>query len=900
MAIRKEEVRPAWYALPADGILKELGTTIDGLSEDEAQSRLRKFGLNKLAKEEKTPLWIVILHQFRDPLIYILLVAGIVTIFLRDFMDAAVIFSTVVLNAVIGFTQEYKAKESIRALAKMLALRATVVRNGFEREIDAKMMVPGDIVLLQSGQRVPADLRLIQVKEFQVEESAFTGESEPVFKTAEPIPGFDLQPFEQKNMAFMGSTVASGRAAGVAVATGQVTQLGQISEEVRAVDLVKTPLQGRVETLSHYIIYVTVGFSIGGLIVGVARGENLILLILAIIAMAVAVVPEGLPIALTIALAVAVNRMARKNAIIRYLPAIETLGSSTVVGSDKTGTLTRNEMTVQKIWAGEKTYRVEGIGYEPVGSILSDSNPIDAKSNSLLEWTLRIGLLANESALIMEDNLWKAHGDPTEVALIVSAYRGRLDEEKERLNYVRLDILPFESEYQFMATLNKHKDKVYLLVKGAPEKLLLLSKGIAGTHDDLETHKSAVIDKANEFADQGLRVLGMAYKEMDPGIEEVTHDDVRDLTFVGIQGMMDPPRPEAIDAVASARLSGIRVIMITGDNQRTALSIGSMVGIARADDKAMTGRELDEVDDEELKDIVRTVPIFARVSPYHKLRIVNALKANGEIVAVTGDGVNDAAALKAAHIGIAMGLTGTDVAKEASDMVIVDDNFASIYAAIIQGRIAFDNIRKVTFFLLTTGAGVLIAISITVTTEIPLLLLPAQILWVNLVTNGLQDIALAFDPKEPDVEKRPPRNPKEGVLNRNLIIRLAILGSIIAASVFGIFIVELAAGVSLEHARTIALTAVVFAQFFHVFNSRSELGSVFRQSPASNRFLFYSMLAALTAQMAILYVPFMRTVFRTTALNINDLLISIGIASTVLIGSEVDKWRLRMAEARED
>ncbi len=900
MAIRKEEVRPAWYALPADGILKELGTTIDGLSEDEAQSRLRKFGLNKLAKEEKTPLWIVILHQFRDPLIYILLVAGIVTIFLRDFMDAAVIFSTVVLNAVIGFTQEYKAKESIRALAKMLALRATVVRNGFEREIDAKMMVPGDIVLLQSGQRVPADLRLIQVKEFQVEESAFTGESEPVFKTAEPIPGFDLQPFEQKNMAFMGSTVASGRAAGVAVATGQVTQLGQISEEVRAVDLVKTPLQGRVETLSHYIIYVTVGFSIGGLIVGVARGENLILLILAIIAMAVAVVPEGLPIALTIALAVAVNRMARKNAIIRYLPAIETLGSSTVVGSDKTGTLTRNEMTVQKIWAGEKTYRVEGIGYEPVGSILSDSNPIDAKSNSLLEWTLRIGLLANESALIMEDNLWKAHGDPTEVALIVSAYRGRLDEEKERLNYVRLDILPFESEYQFMATLNKHKDKVYLLVKGAPEKLLLLSKGIAGTHDDLETHKSAVIDKANEFADQGLRVLGMAYKEMDPGIEEVTHDDVRDLTFVGIQGMMDPPRPEAIDAVASARLSGIRVIMITGDNQRTALSIGSMVGIARADDKAMTGRELDEVDDEELKDIVRTVPIFARVSPYHKLRIVNALKANGEIVAVTGDGVNDAAALKAAHIGIAMGLTGTDVAKEASDMVIVDDNFASIYAAIIQGRIAFDNIRKVTFFLLTTGAGVLIAISITVTTEIPLLLLPAQILWVNLVTNGLQDIALAFDPKEPDVEKRPPRNPKEGVLNRNLIIRLAILGSIIAASVFGIFIVELAAGVSLEHARTIALTAVVFAQFFHVFNSRSELGSVFRQSPASNRFLFYSMLAALTAQMAILYVPFMRTIFRTTALNINDLLISIGIASTVLIGSEVDKWRLRMAEARED
>ncbi|MBI4733997.1 MAG: HAD-IC family P-type ATPase, partial [Rubrobacteridae bacterium] len=663
MALKKQDMSQPWYGLPVDEIFRKLETTIDGLSENEAELRLKKFGLNKLPEEEKTPTWIVILNQFKDPLIYILLIASIITVILRDYVDAAVIFGVVLLNAVIGFTQEYKAKESIQALAKMLALRATVARSSYERDIDAETIVPGDIVLLQSGQKVPADIRLIQAKEFQVEESSLTGESETVVKTVDPISGFDLQPFEQKNMVFTASTVASGRGVGVTVATGRNTQLGQISEEVRSVGSIKTPLQDRVEVLSNYIIIVTVAFSVVGLIVGVMRGENLRQLMLAIIALAVAVVPEGLPIALTISLAVAVNRMAKKNAIIRFLPAIETLGSSTVVGSDKTGTLTRNEMSVRKIWAGTKTYSVDGTGYEPVGKIMSDSSPITIENDKLLTWTLRIGLLANESALIMEDSKWKAHGDPTEVALITAAYRGMLDEEKERIDYARLDILPFESEYQFMATLNKFGDKCFVLVKGAPEKLLSLSKSIASEDNDVEIQKATVIDTANSFADQGLRVLGMAYKELPPGTTEITHNDVFDLTFAGLQGMLDPPRPEAIEAVKNAVLSGIRVIMITGDNPRTALSIGRAMGIAGMDDKARSGRELDGLDDENLESLVKTIPVFARVSPYHKLKIVNALKANGEIVAITGDGVNDAAALKAAHIGIAMGLTGTDVAK---------------------------------------------------------------------------------------------------------------------------------------------------------------------------------------------------------------------------------------------
>ncbi|MCL6472608.1 MAG: HAD-IC family P-type ATPase [Firmicutes bacterium] len=894
MEFRKEtSFKQNWYSLSVDEVLRELKTSVNGLSNDEASLRLAKYGPNKLAEEKRTPIALVLLHQFADPLIYILLIGAAVTVLLRDFIDAAVIFAVVLLNAVIGFTQEYKAEESIRSLKKLLALHATVIRDEFERDIDAEMLVPGDIVLLQSGQRVPADIRLIQVKEFKVEESAFTGESEPVFKTSEAIPGVDLQPFEQKNIAFMGSTVASGRATGVVVATGSQTQLGQISEEVRSVEPVKTPLQGRIEVLSRYIIFATAGFSAAGLAIGTAQGENLLQLILAIIAMAVAVIPEGLPVALTIALAVTVNRMAKKNAIIRNLPAIETLGSSTVIGSDKTGTLTRNQMTVQELWVGDITYRVEGSGYDPVGVVLKNGQPVKAKDNELLSWLLRIGLLANESNLIKEDDLWRAHGDPTEVALIVSAYRGGLDKEREMLDYPQLDLLPFESEFQYMATLNKHNEATYLLVKGAPEKLLALSKAVAGSRGDIEIYKAAVIEQANKFADKGLRVLGMAYKKMPPGKIEITHDDVAELTFVGLQGMMDPPRPEAIEAVRNAKLSGIKVIMITGDNQRTALSIGKIMEIARESDRAMSGRELDNISDDELRQIVKTVPVFARVSPQHKLRIVNALKENGEIVAVTGDGVNDAAALKAAHIGVAMGITGTDVAKEASDMVVVDDNFASIYRAIIEGRVAFDNIRKVTYFLLTTGLGMLAAIFVAIVTTIPLILLPAQILWVNLVTNGLQDVALAFDPKEEGIERRPPRDPKEGVLNRTLIIRMLVLGALVSMATLGVYLWELAGGYPLEHARTMALTTVVFTQFFHVFNSRSERISVFRQNPLSNRFLFVSIIAAFLAQMALIYIPAMQTVFRSTPLSIREFLIAVGVASVVLFGSEIDKWRLR-------
>ncbi|MHB0976170.1 MAG: cation-translocating P-type ATPase [Candidatus Aquicultorales bacterium] len=897
MEAQSVQNRDNWYEAPVEETLRGLGASFDGLTEEEAETRLESFGQNKLAEQPRPPILKTILNQFADPLIYILLMAVVATVILRDYVDAAVILAVVVLNAIIGFTQEYKAEESLRALQQLLALKSVVIRGGNAREIGAERIVPGDIVLVQAGQRIPADLRLIEVKDLQVDESTFTGESIPVFKSTKPLPRPHLALADRENMAFTGTVAISGRGAGVVTVTGRRTALGRVSEQVRTTEITKTPLQGRIEELTRYIIYVTVGFSLMGFVIGLTLGEEIINLVLTIIALAVAAIPEGLPVALTIALAVAVNRMAKKRAIIRHLPAVETLGSSTVIGSDKTGTLTKNEMTVQQLWAANIRYRVEGVGYTPEGAIFRQEQRVLASEDECLGWLLRIGLLANESELVEERGRWIATGDPTEVALITSALRGGIDEEKERFSYRELDLLPFESERRFMATLNETDDSVYLLTKGAPEKLLRLSKSVECLEGDYASVKDSVMAAAAEMADRGLRVLGMAYKPMPPGTREVIEKDVDALTFVGLQGMLDPPRPEAVEAIASAKNSGVRIVMITGDNVRTALSIAKTMGIASERTRGVTGETLESITDEELAELLKDDVVFARVSPEHKLRIVDSLKKNGEIVMVTGDGVNDAPALKTAHIGVAMGLTGTDVAKEASDMVVTDDNFATIYRAVIEGRVAFDNIRKVTFFLLTTGFGMLLAVTATLVTAIPLILLPAQILWVNLVTNGLQDVALAFDPPVPGVAERPPRRPREGVLNRTLIIRLLILGVVVGTVTFAAFLISLRLGISLPRAQSIALTTVVFTQLFHVFNARSETISVFRQNPASNRLLFFSIVAALIAQAAILYLPPMRAVFRTAPLTLGEALLAIAAASLVLWVSELLKWFSRHGEA---
>ncbi|MFZ5994136.1 MAG: cation-translocating P-type ATPase [Thermodesulfobacteriota bacterium] len=880
-----------WYQLGKKEIFQRVGTSDNGLTEVEAKQRLEKYGLNKLAEEEEISKLKVLLHQFTSPLIYILLIAGVVTILLGEYIDSGVIFAVVILNAIIGFIQEFKAEQSVRALRRMVVPKAKVVRDGREKEINSEYLVPGDIVLLASGAKVPADLRLFKTMELRIEEAMLTGESIPVEKITSTIKEDNLTPGDQRNMAFMGTVVASGRARGIVVETGQGTNLGQIAKEVREVSAGKTPLQEKLERFAKLIGLVVTGFSVMVFGAGIMLGAKASEMFMTAVATAVSAIPEGLPVAVTIAMAIGVARMARRNAVIRKLPAVETLGSTTVIGSDKTGTLTKNEMTVRLIYDGRHIYEVTGSGYEPKGEILREGMPVETWDLKNLLHVLRIGLLCNESNIYEEDELYKVDGDPTEGALIVSAMKAGLSPEAEKELYPQIAIIPFESERGYMATLHRHRGKEFVFIKGAPERVFdLCTACMAG--EDLK--RRDLLRVANNLAKDGLRVLAMAYKEAPHDTEELTHHDVEGkLIFAGLQGMIDPPRPEAVEAVKGCKKAGIRVVMITGDHAVTAKAIANKLSIGRDEPEVLTGKEIEIMSDEELFNKVKKVFVYARVSPQHKLRITQQLLKHGDIVAVTGDGVNDAPALKAAHIGVAMGRTGTDVAREASDMVLADDNFASIFAAVEEGRVVYDNIKKVALFLVSCGLGELLAIIATIVMGYPIPYIPAQILWLNLVTNGLQDVALAFEPAEKGILGRPPRSPKEGILSSLMIQRTFLMGIILAAGTLFMFISHLKAGVPLERSRTIALTTMVFFQFYQAFNCRSETRSVFRMSPMGNPFLFFSMVAAFFAQLAVLYVPALQWVFRTEAITTKEWIQIMAVSSTAVLVVEIDKWRRR-------
>ncbi|MEW5948451.1 MAG: HAD-IC family P-type ATPase [Thermodesulfobacteriota bacterium] len=880
-----------WYQLGKKEIFQRVGTSDNGLTEVEAKQRLEKYGLNKLAEEEEISKLKVLLHQFTSPLIYIFLIAGVVTILLGEYIDSGVIFAVVILNAIIGFIQEFKAEQSVRALRRMVVPKAKVVRDGREKEINSEYLVPGDIVLLASGAKVPADLRLFKTMELRIEEAMLTGESIPVEKITSTIKEDNLTPGDQRNMAFMGTVVASGRARGIVVETGQGTNLGQIAKEVREVSAGKTPLQEKLERFAKLIGLVVTGFSVMVFGAGIMLGAKASEMFMTAVATAVSAIPEGLPVAVTIAMAIGVARMARRNAVIRKLPAVETLGSTTVIGSDKTGTLTKNEMTVRLIYDGRHIYEVTGSGYEPKGEILREGMPVETWDLKNLLHVLRIGLLCNESNIYEEDELYKVDGDPTEGALIVSAMKAGLSPEAEKELYPQIAIIPFESERGYMATLHRHRGKEFVFIKGAPERVFdLCTACMAG--EDLK--RRDLLRVANNLAKDGLRVLAMAYKEAPHDTEELTHHDVEGkLIFAGLQGMIDPPRPEAVEAVKGCKKAGIRVVMITGDHAVTAKAIANKLSIGRDEPEVLTGKEIEIMSDEELFNKVKKVFVYARVSPQHKLRITQQLLKHGDIVAVTGDGVNDAPALKAAHIGVAMGRTGTDVAREASDMVLADDNFASIFAAVEEGRVVYDNIKKVALFLVSCGLGELLAIIATIVMGYPIPYIPAQILWLNLVTNGLQDVALAFEPAEKGILGRPPRSPKEGILSSLMIQRTFLMGIILAAGTLFMFISHLKAGVPLERSRTIALTTMVFFQFYQAFNCRSETRSVFRMSPMGNPFLFFSMVAAFFAQLAVLYVPALQWVFRTEAITTKEWIQIMAVSSTAVLVVEIDKWRRR-------
>ncbi|MGQ9510019.1 MAG: cation-translocating P-type ATPase [Thermodesulfobacteriota bacterium] len=725
-----------WYQIDEKEVLKTLETSEKGLSDSEVGIRLKKYGPNKLPEAERISRLKILLHQFTSPLIYILMVASVVTTFLGEYIDTGVIVAVLILNAIIGYFQEYKAEASVLALKSMVVPRAKVMREGKEKEIPSEELVPGDIVLLASGMRVPADLRLLKTIELRIEEAALTGESVPVEKVTKSIKEENLTPGDQTNMAFMGTVVVSGRAKGIVVETGSKTVLGQIAREVKELSVTQTPLQQKITKFAHFIGFLVLGSALAISVLGFFLGIGIAEIFKIAVAASVAAIPEGLPIVVTITMAIGISRMAKRNAIIRKLPAVETLGSTTVICSDKTGTLTKNEMTVKAIYDGKHSYEVTGSGYDPRGEILHDWDSCDEVTLEKICGVLRIGMLCNESNIVEENGQFRVDGDPTEGALIISAMKAGLNPEEERNRYPQLSLLPFESDRGFMASLHHNNGKKFIFVKGAPEKVVeMCSQSSSGDSFD----KKKVLKIAEHFAEDGLRVLAMAYKEAPDNMVELTHRGVEgNLTFVGMQGMIDPPRPEAIEAVKGCREAGIRVAMITGDHAVTANAIGKMMGITRGDSKVLTGKELETMSDKDLFEKVKEVSIYARVSPQHKLRIVQQTMKHGEVVAVTGDGVNDAPALKAAHIGVAMGKTGTDVAREAADMVITDDNFASIFHAVEEGRVVFDNIRKVTLFLIPTGFAAIVSILIAMIIDIPIPYVAAQLLWINLVTNGFR------------------------------------------------------------------------------------------------------------------------------------------------------------------
>lgn len=894
-----------WYQLSAKDILHKLNTSEKGLTDEEARQLLGQYGPNKLAEEEEISRLKIFLHQFASPLIYILIIAAVITFILKEYIDTGVIMAVVILNAIIGFFQEYKAEESVRALKKMVVPRARVLRDGKEKEINSEELVPGDIVLLTSGSRIPADARLIHTIELKIEEAMLTGESLPAEKHPHPIHEEKLTPGDQRNMAFMGTIALSGRAKGVVVATGASTILGSIAREVRQFKITRTPLQEKFDRFAKRIGIIVLLASFALFSIGIFLGEEIGTMFMTMVAAAVATVPEGLPIVVTITLAVSMARMARQNAIIRKLHAVETLGSTTVIGSDKTGTLTKNEMTVKLIYDGKHTYEVTGSGYEPKGEILHEGVRIKQKELKNLMHVLRIGLLCNESHIYEEEGMYKVDGDPTEGSLIISAMKAGLNPEEEREKYEQISIIPFESERSYMATLHKHRGKKLIFVKGAPEKVLEMC---TRDMDEERINKREVLRFANDFAREGMRVLAFAYKEALNELDEISCKEVEKcqdissgLVFAGLQGMIDPPRPEAIEAIEGCKNAGIKVVMITGDHAATAKAIAKQLGIADDNSEVLTGSILEDMDDAGLLEKVKTVSIFARVSPNHKLRITEQLKKLGHIVAVTGDGVNDAPALKAAHLGVAMGRTGTDVAKEASDMVIVDDNFASIFSAVKEGRIVFDNIRKVVFFLIPTGVAAIISIMVTLILGLPIPYLPSQLLWINLVTNGLQVIALSFEPGEKNVLNRPPLNPQEGIMSKVLVQRTVLVGAIISAGVvYNFYTAYAQEGASLEHARTVALTTMVVFQFLQAWNSRSEWQSVFKMRLLGNPFLFYGLIASFLAQLAVIYVPALQWVFRTEPIGTAEWFRILTVAFSVIVVVEIDKFiRRKKADANQ-
>jgi len=887
------ERRIAWHA--AASVVDRLGTRLEGLTPEEAAGRLAQYGPNRLRPPHRRGPLVRFLLQFHNVLIYVLLAASVVTAVLAHWVDTAVIVGVVVINAVIGFIQEGKAERALEAIRSMLSLHASVVRGGKKINIPAEALVPGDIVFLQSGDKVPADLRLVRVKNLQAQEAVLTGESLAVEKAPDPVPE-TAELGDRSSMAYSGTLVTYGQATGVVVATGEATEIGRISSMLAEVQTLTTPLLQQLAVFGRWLTVAIIAvaaltFGFGVLIQGYSASD----MFLAAVGLAVAAIPEGLPAIMTITLANGVQRMARRNAIIRRLPAVETLGSVSVICSDKTGTLTRNEMTVQSIATTSRhLFEVTGVGYRPVGDFLLNGAEVSLDHRPLLSEMTRGALLCSDASLRQVEEQWVVDGDPTEGALVVVAMKAGLDPDFESKNYPRTDVIPFESEHRFMATLHhNHDGHGFIYVKGAPERILEMCDRQRGYGSDEPLDAEYWHKRMEEIAGRGQRILALASRPATDSHRELRFEDVeKSLVLVGLFGLADAPRQEANEAVAQCRSAGIQVKMITGDHAGTARAVAAQLGLGNSA-AVLTGRELDALDGPQLASRIQDANVFARTSPQHKLRLVEALQASGHVVAMTGDGVNDAPALKRADVGVAMGVKGTEAAKEAAEMVLADDNFASIAHAVEEGRTIYDNLKKSIAFILPTNGGEALTIVIAIALGRLIPITAAQILWVNMITAVTLALSLAFEATERDVMRRPPRGRDEPILSGFLLWRIAFVSTILVAGTFGMFLWQREHGASIEFARTAAVNTLVMFEVFYLFNARFLLASSFNRAGIfGSRPVLIAVGLVVVFQLLFTYAPPMQFLFRTEAIDAVTWAEIVVISSTVFFLVETEKYLL--------
>jgi P-type Ca2+ transporter type 2C len=875
-----------FHEMRQEDIEQSLNTNYqEGLSTDDVAKRRKQFGYNQLEEAEKQSALLLFFSQFKDFMVLVLLAATLISGLLGEYIDAIAIIAIVLINGFLGFFQERKAERSLQALKELSAPQVSVLRDGKWVKVVSKEVIIGDIIRFGSGDRIGADVRLIETNNLEIEESALTGESLPVTKSTNPVNGENMSLGDLENMAFMGTMVTRGNGIGVVTSIGMKTAMGQIADMIQKAETMITPLQRKLEELGKILISVALVLTALVVGIGVIQGHDMYTMFLAGVSLAVAAIPEGLPAIVTVALSLGVQRMIKKKAIVRKLPAVETLGCASVICSDKTGTLTQNKMTVTHLWSGGRTWTVTGTGYEPDGQFYSGDQRVTPHSENALQQLLTFGMLCNHAELVTREENFVVDGDPTEGALLVAGLKAGLSRESLQKKFTIVKEFPFDSTRKMMSIIVVDQNgKHFSVTKGAPDVLVGKSETIFW--EGRLQYKSAEIfqkveEAISEMSSNALRNIAIAYKPLNErSIEGIKESDIEEgVTFIGLQGMIDPPRPEVKQAVKECRAAGIKTVMITGDHILTAKAIARQLGILKNKDRVLDGKALNQMEVHELEEIVEEVSVFARVSPEHKLKIVKALQNRGHVVAMTGDGVNDAPAIKSSDIGVAMGITGTDVSKESSSLVLLDDNFATIKSAIQEGRNIYENIRKFIRYLLASNVGEILVMLFAMILALPLPLVPIQILWVNLVTDGLPAMALGLDKPEDDVMKRKPRHPKEGVFARGLGWKVVSRGFLIGGVTLLAFMLSYKTHPDhLAYAQTVAFATLVMAQLIHVFDCRSEV-SVFSRNPFGNMYLVWAVLSSLVLMLLVIYIPSLQPIFHTVPIVLKDWFLIIGLSS---------------------